>query len=137
VVIKGALQAIEDFASTNNLAKEHQPHVNGPNAVWWTALEPGWLKVNWDASVQVNQGWMGFELVVRDDGGRMVAALSRRYVGYLDPMVAEAWGALLAIKTCKAMRFSNVHLEGDTKTVVDVVNTRKVDKIEQLGPSYG
>jgi hypothetical protein len=85
VVIKGALQAIEDFASTNNLAKEHQPHVNGPNAVWWTALEPGWLKVNWDTSVQVNQGWMGFEVVVRDDGGENGCSFKPQICGLPGP----------------------------------------------------
>jgi ribonuclease HI len=32
-VIKGALQALVDFASANNLEEDHQPHVNGFNVV--------------------------------------------------------------------------------------------------------
>ena len=49
-------------------------------------------------------------------------------MGYLDPTGAEAWGTLLAIQMCKAMNFSKVHLEGDTKTVVDAVNICKADR---------
>jgi ribonuclease HI len=43
-------------------------------------------------------------------------------------MVAEAWGAFLAIQMCKTMRFSKVHFKGDTKMVVDAINIGKVDR---------
>jgi hypothetical protein len=70
--------------------------------------------VNCDVSFQKTQGWMGFGVVVRDEEGRMVTALSIMHVGFLDPPVAKAWEALIGIKVCKVMHFSNAHFEGDT-----------------------
>jgi hypothetical protein len=40
----------------------------------WCALESGWVKVNWDASIDHEKGWMRYGAVVRDEHGLVVAA---------------------------------------------------------------
>jgi hypothetical protein len=67
----------------------------------WKAPETGWLKVNWDASFSKNQGLMGFGAVVRDETGMVMAAQCKSFVGFLDPTVAEARAALMAIQLCR------------------------------------
>ena len=70
---------------------------------------------------------MGFGVVVQDEEGRMVAALSIMHVRFLDPPMAEAWVALKAIKMCKVMHFSNLHFEGDAQIVIKAVHSLEVD----------
>jgi ribonuclease HI len=75
----------------------------------WAAPEAGWLKANWDASFSKTQGWMGFGAVVRDEKGMVIVAQCNSSAGALDPTVAEARAALLAIQLCKERGFTKVH----------------------------
>ncbi|KAE8022361.1 hypothetical protein FH972_008165 [Carpinus fangiana] len=67
----------------------------------WTAPGADGLKANWDASFSKTQGWMGFGAVVRDETGMVLAAQCKSFAGALNPTVAEARAALLAIQLCK------------------------------------
>ena len=49
-------------------------------------------------------------------------------MGCLAPAAAEAQAVLLAIQLCCEIGFLRVHLEGDTKIVVDAVNSVDVGK---------
>jgi ribonuclease HI len=125
ILAKGALLAVEEFVAANEtgvVASTMAPHSNA-----WTAPQPGWLKVNWDASFQRTHSWMGFGVVVRDEKGRLVAATSKTVAGSLEPALAEAWGALIAIRLCKTMNFRNVHLEGDAQVVIQAVHSSAED----------
>jgi ribonuclease HI len=65
--------------------------------------------------------------VVRDEKGRLVAATSKTVAGSLELALAEAWGALIAIRLCKTMNFRNVHLEGDAQVVIQAVHSSAED----------
>ena len=57
----------------------------------------------------------------------MVAAKCFTRKGCPSPLVAEALAALLAIQLCKEMGLSQVHFEGDSKSVVDTMNHGEED----------
>jgi ribonuclease HI len=97
------------------------------NNTVWKAPESGWLKVNWDASVEKNQGRMGFGVVVRNEKGDVIAAQCQYALGLFDPAVAEARAALLGVHLCRERGFIRVHFEGDAQTVVKAVNSQEVD----------
>jgi hypothetical protein len=54
-----------------------------------------------------------------------VAAQCKSVLGNLDPTLAGA--ALMAIQLCKSLGFRRAHFEGDTKLVVDGVNSSNGD----------
>jgi hypothetical protein len=101
-----------------------RPSLAVTNNTVWKAPESGWLKVNWDASVEKNQGRMGFGVVVRNEKGDVIAAQCQSTLGLFDPAVAEARAALLGVPLCRECGFMRVHFEGDAQTVVNAVNSQ-------------
>jgi ribonuclease HI len=81
------------------------------------------VKLNWDASIEREAGKMGYGAIVRDERGLVVAAQRQSVLGNLDPTLAEAGAALMAIQLCKSLGFRQAHFEGATKLVVDGVNS--------------
>jgi hypothetical protein len=51
--------ALDEFSmvSTEQNAKQSMPTSHGVQR--WCAPEDGWVKVNWDASIDHDKGWMG------------------------------------------------------------------------------
>jgi ribonuclease HI len=80
-----------------------------------------------NASFSKTEGWMGFGAVVRDETCMAIAAQCNSFASALDPTVAEAQAALLAIPLCKERGFMKVHFEGDTQTVINAVNLNGMD----------
>lgn len=112
-----------EFSSATSQGIEKPSMSIAPSQLCWAAPSTGWFKVNWDASFHKNRGWMGFEVVVRDDKGCLVVALGKMVVGCLDPTVAEARALLMAIKLCKDLGLRNTHFEGDAQGVINAINS--------------
>jgi ribonuclease HI len=93
----------------------------------WVAPAQGWLKANWDASLDSKAGRMGCGVVIRDYCGNMIEARSWSLRGNVSPAAAELIAAQLAIDTCSAMGVTHIQLEGDAKGVVDAVNCEEPD----------
>ncbi|XP_059461774.1 uncharacterized protein LOC132190739 [Corylus avellana] len=94
----------------------------------WRLPNPGWVKVNWDASLEPRSGIMAWAVVIRDQRGQLIVAKCMSRQGHLTPLAAEAYTALMATKQCKAMGLQNIHFEGDAKAVVDAVNSAEEDR---------
>lgn len=96
-------------------------------AACWKPPLTGWAKANWDAALDRQLGRLGLGVVVRDSCGNLLAGRCTAQVGCLAPAAAEAKVVLLAIQLCREMGLSQVHFEGDAKSVVDSVNSAHVD----------
>jgi hypothetical protein len=103
-----------------------QGETTGANC--WKALEQGWCKGNWDAAVDRESGRLGLSVVIWDTVGNVLVARCKMRRVYLSQATAEAKAALLTVQLCCEMGFSMVHLEGDAKGVVDMVNLGEADK---------
>ena len=126
--MKTAKEHVAEFVTATERSNTFLPnHTEPMREKRWIAPEAGWLKVNWDASFSKNQGGMGFGAIVRDATGMVLAAQCKSFVGFLDPAVAEARAALMAIQFCQERGFMRVHFEGDTQKVVNVVNSMSED----------
>ena len=124
VLVKTAKEHVAEFVTTTERSNNFLPnHTKPMREKRWIAPEAGWLKVNWDASFSKSQGRMGFGAVVRDETRMVLAAQCKSFVGFLDPAVAEARAALMAIQFCQ----ERVHFEGDTQEVVNAVNSMSKD----------
>ncbi|XP_059461766.1 uncharacterized protein LOC132190731 [Corylus avellana] len=107
--------AIEDFAAATELGAGAHDNPNEGIMVRWQHPQLGWKKVNWEAFLASGKGWMGFGVLVRDEQGLVIAALSKTYVGSLNSLKAEAQAALMAVQFCKNLGLDCLHFEGDAQ----------------------
>jgi hypothetical protein len=85
----------------------------------WTRPKCGVIKINCD--VAVGSCFSSIAAVARDWRGKLVFALSKK-VNTVIPLQAEAEAILWAGQLAVSHGFSNVIIEPDCKTCVDVVN---------------
>lgn len=84
----------------------------------WQRPPVGWIKLNWDAAMDHQNGLMGVGLVARDSRGQVQVSLCH-FMPYLtDPTVAEAFAARRDVELCSAMGFTAVIFEGDSQMIV-------------------
>ncbi|XP_059441844.1 uncharacterized protein LOC132174168 [Corylus avellana] len=127
ILVQRTSTAVEEFAKANAVEdKLRARNVMAVEEVWRPPCH-GWWKVNWDASLGKEQGWMGFGVVVRDDRGQLLAAYSKTLRGNLEVAQAEARAALIAIQFCRSLGLEHVHFEGDAKMVITAVNSSDPD----------
>jgi ribonuclease HI len=127
IIMQRATRAAEEFA---NLLQNNKAEARGGRTTEcqkWGVPSPGWVKLNWDASIEKEMGRVGYSALVRDERGLVVAAQCKSFSGCLNPVLAEAGAALMAVQMCKSLGFQRVHFEGDTKTVIDDVNSPESD----------
>jgi isoaspartyl peptidase/L-asparaginase-like protein (Ntn-hydrolase superfamily) len=63
------------------------------SAVRWSAPSQGRYKANWDMAIDKAHGRVGIGVVMRDEKGRVVAAMSKTRMGTLEPIAGEALAA--------------------------------------------
>jgi ribonuclease HI len=81
------------------------------------------IKVNWDASINEDQGWVGLGIVARDRNGFVLGAKSVTKELVAEPSIAEAIGALCAMHFCQEAGFFDVWFEGDAASMVKKINS--------------
>jgi ribonuclease HI len=123
MIIQATTRAIADFNTAHG--KNDEQVVDAlQSTVRWAAPMTGWVKANWDASLDGLNGWNGFGVVIRDGHGAFLAAQCLCRQGLLAPQAAELTGAMLAVKLCKRMGYTRVQFEGDAKVAIDDINDR-------------
>jgi ribonuclease HI len=125
-------QAIADFKLAQGTRAMLIEGLTIPGSTHWTAPSQEWIKANWDAALSQQRNRMGLAAVVRDWMGKLVVASCTTQMGCPDPSTAEALSALRAIKICKALSMMKIHLEGDTKVVIDALLNGEEDR-SQMG----
>jgi phosphotransferase system IIA component len=84
-------------------------------------LDKGWLKLNWNAALDVSQKKMGVGVVVRDDSGTVKAMVAKVVPFIVDPTLAEAMAAWQAVQFCCDMGFQRVVLVGNSLTIISTL----------------
>ncbi|XP_062163729.1 uncharacterized protein LOC133870586 [Alnus glutinosa] len=84
----------------------------------WKPPEVGLWKVNWDASVNVNDGVIGLGCVIRNDEGLVMGAKCCVYKVQADSLLAKAMAALFAVDFCLDMGLANIVCEGDSLQII-------------------
>ncbi|XP_059429044.1 uncharacterized protein LOC132162842 [Corylus avellana] len=111
------------FAHPNFIVKEAEE---------WISPPPGRLKANWDVALNADGKRVATGVIIRDDKGLVIAALSRTVEACLAPVTAKAMGMLQATEFCQDLRMSDIVLEGDSLQGVQAVNA-KGDQWLQFG----
>ena len=87
----------------------------------WTNPSPPWYKVNVDGAVFEAQQASGVGVIIRDHGGLVAAALSKKVFYPLGPLEVEAKALEEAVDFAWDVGIRGVHFECDSKMIVDAV----------------
>jgi hypothetical protein len=78
----------------------------------WQPPLSGFIKANWDTSLEPKVARMGIGVVFCDEQGSILAAMSMTIPHITDPATAESLVAWKAVEWCGAMGFQKVFLRG-------------------------
>jgi ribonuclease HI len=108
------------------LERNAEPTVSSreEDVVKWCPPPTGCFKANWDAATSGDQKKTGVGVIIRDERGLVIAALSRTIFANFDPQTVEATTALHAVELCKDIGVQDNFLEGDAFTVVKAIAFR-------------
>ncbi|XP_026396317.1 uncharacterized protein LOC113290950 [Papaver somniferum] len=107
---------------------QHKSHIRNciAPAESWKKPPENWLKINIDASFYSQNSNAGFALIVRDHAGIFVAAMAYS-ARARDVNQAESLILLKALQWINLMKYQNVIVEGDNRSVVNCCNGRVED----------
>ncbi|KAF5454991.1 hypothetical protein F2P56_024611 [Juglans regia] len=124
----------EARTTLNMMAEKKTDQCNtqaSPTVIHWKAPPVDWYKVNWDGAVDKVKGLIGIGVVIRDRSGQVIATLRQKEKLYPDPLLAESYGALQAVKLAREIGLHQVILEGDSLQVTKAL----VEDREELSSS--
>jgi ribonuclease HI len=93
-----------------------------PVHVRWLAPLESRAKINCDVALDPKNSRMGFDLLIRDWKGKVIAAAIHVVDFIADPVVGESMAALKAIEFCKFRGLNRIIVEGDSLQVVNSIN---------------
>jgi hypothetical protein len=88
----------------------------------WRLPDDGWMKANWDASLNKMSRNMSVGVVVRNDQGQVVATLAKVLPFIDDSTTVEVVATWQAVNLCASRGLHHVVVEGDFKIVVIALN---------------
>jgi hypothetical protein len=118
-------KALTKFQTVNEKSQEGERVMQEVGPTRWQPPVGAMVKLNWDAAVDVQNKTIGLGIIIRNDKGMFLAALSKRVQIEVRPVVAETLTALHAVLFCVEMGYSEAWFEGDALQVVNEVNSAK------------
>ena len=83
-----ATRLLEEYSTVQESPIQPQGNSSGSNK--WTPPPKGWYKVNTDGAVFSKHKWTGIGVLVRDDQGRVVDAMSKKLMLPLGALEVDA-----------------------------------------------
>ena len=84
----------------------------------WRPPQGEWIKINFDGTSKGNKGLSGAGAIARNAMGDINCFAAKRLVDGTN-MVVEMEAALLAVLLGKKLDVMHLHLEGDSKIIID------------------
>jgi hypothetical protein len=121
LVVRHAKEQVEAWCSASK--RQITPHVvpAQPSVVCWTKPPVGFVKINWDASVNRQQKQMGAGVVARDSDGGVLAMHCITKNSITSPSVAETVGAWAAVELALRLDLRRVIFEGDALEIIQAL----------------
>jgi ribonuclease HI len=122
-VFKDASRRHEEYRSAlkkdEMLRQSHSSTLNSNKS--WKCPDLGYVKVNWDASLNVRNGVVGLGCVNRSDDGVIVGAKCCACMVEASPLLAKCMAAYSALNFYKDMGFFKIICEGGSLQVVKAI----------------
>ena len=105
--------------------RQTDPTANGIQVRTKTCWQPprvGWYKVNVDGAIFTDAGCCGVGVVIRNEKGQIMGALSKRFQLPLWPLEIETKAMEEGIQLAKDLSLKEIIIEGDAKQVVMAIS---------------
>ncbi|KAK9992134.1 hypothetical protein SO802_027119 [Lithocarpus litseifolius] len=109
-IFEASRHYLVEFQSHCNSPQTHQPHA--PNS--WRPPPPGWYKTNVDGAVFKERGQCGIGVLIRNDKGQIMGALSETLPYPLGALETEAKAAKIGIIFSWELGLREIILKGDS-----------------------
>ena len=120
ILVRKAKEMYELFTAANEkqgLQSEDQIDT-GVILEGWRRPPPGFFKINWDVGLNVKKNRLGVGMIIRDDVGDVIAAMSLTIQTKPTPVVREAIEVFYVAEFGRDIGVKDVILEGDSLIVV-------------------
>jgi ribonuclease HI len=87
----------------------------------WQPPPENTFKVNWEVGINPKRQQLGVGVIVRDDHGRVHAAMSKTLDTFQEPVIGESLVALHAVEFSRDLGLQDVIFEGDSLQVVKMI----------------
>jgi hypothetical protein len=91
----------------------------------WQKPPAGKVKINSDATVELQKNMMGIGVIARDHEGNVLAMLCTKKEHISDPTMAEAVVAWRAVNLARRLDLQSIMLEGDALEIVQALQEDK------------
>jgi hypothetical protein len=123
-ILETAVSQLENFSKAEKGRRMESHKKPTPTTVKWRKPSSGWIKFNWDATIDLERLRMGIGIIARDHSGTVLAAVSSLMLGITDPTTTEAVATWKMAEACVSLGYSKVILEGDS---LEIVNSLQKD----------
>ena len=118
-VLKNAIHLVEEFRAVNEAKTEHQM---GPEAtVSWKPPSHGFYKINLDGAVFLKNKQAGAGVIIRNEAGEVIAALSKKWKWPLGALEAEAKALEAGVEFARDVGISEAEFESDSLVLCNAV----------------
>ncbi|XP_040987702.1 uncharacterized protein LOC121235424 [Juglans microcarpa x Juglans regia] len=127
-ILISAKEGLEEYKKSQRIQrKDDHPSSAASNRHKWQKLEADFVKVNWNASLDLKSKRMGMRIMIRDEKGEAMVAVcdQRKYVQ--NPTMAECHALWKALELCNDLNIQKVLFEGDANGIVTTVNSEEED----------
>ena len=111
---------VEEFKGLQDVPKQRAQ----PRLVGWSPPREGWFKVNVDGAVFKELGSCGIGVVIRNERGLLMGAMSKKLDLPLGALEVEAKAFEEGFQLAGDLGLRNIIVEGDAKTVTDALAGR-------------
>ena len=108
---------VEEFSEQLGAPKQPAP----PRTERWIPLSEGWYKVNMNGTVFKESGSSGIGIVIRNERGEIMGAMSKRMDLPLGALEVEAKAFEEGMLLARDLRMKHIVLEGDVQGVTDAL----------------
>ena len=118
-VVRNAMHLVEEFRAANERKTEHSVDPIPP--VLWKPPSQGFYKVNLDGVVFSKSKQAGAGVIIRDDAGEVIAALSKKWTWPLGAIEAEAKAMEVGVEFTKDIGIREAEFESDSLMVCNAL----------------
>ncbi|XP_050248967.1 uncharacterized protein LOC126696240 [Quercus robur] len=118
-VVRWATQYLEEYWAANECGRSAPVVVERTGS--WLPPQANWFKINVDGDVFASQKAVGLGVIIRDDRGRVEAAMSKKVLDLLGALETEAKAFEAGLLLARDIGIQDVILEGDSLVIYNAL----------------
>ena len=115
MIVKEATEYLKEFQA----AKQPTENKNAPQVITWKSPKAGWYKVNIDGATFENIKSYGVRVVIRNERGELMGALSKKFELPLGGLEAEAKAMEEGVAFAWDVGLKDINIESDAQLVTN------------------